>query len=565
MYQRAIYIYLSVFIIIFLLLILFITPVHASSSSDGFSHTGGRFNIAIWLPSNSNFENLMQATGSLPSQFGNPTLSFSSSTRYPNVVYEVEGIPMVKSFVVPLNSNAMMAVIQGIEKMSELCLTNPVVNKYPTLSGNYNSNYDIQALLNYIMSLYYYIISLWLQEMYAQFQSFLSTELNRASSQLSSAVSSELNGVYSQLSSVVSNGFNSIYSQFSSTVSNGFNSVYSQFLSIIRAGLSNGPALSTTSNPSPSSMLVTSTPPGAMIYLDGAKTTTTPWTFSPISTGSHILKLTKSGYNDYTTQVAVVNGQTTSVNAQLIPSDLTGIQNLVKISGLNIVSSVHPSYSGNNNYASLQQNFYINYPNGNDGYWVQNGLIIQEDSKGDIGVKPHYNVFTASDRNDPIAGGDEALFFTPMNQGDTIKFTSVIQNNQVKMSTSIINYLQLSDTEWDLPSGSPPSTICYGSQDGFYGTYGNPELDIVGPPSTKNPRVIGTTNFGNGTSGQIQSFTQLLGKGWVPSASQYPSGAPSTSESSLNLAFNTNGSPNITDFSYDSGSTYQGIYFSPSP
>jgi len=62
---------------------------------------------------------------------------------------------------------------------------------------------------------------------------------------------------------------------------------------------------------------VSSTPSGANIYLDGSYKGTTPKTISGVSVGSHTIKITKSGYEDYTKQVTVIAGETTPVNAYL--------------------------------------------------------------------------------------------------------------------------------------------------------------------------------------------------------------------------------------------------------
>ena len=62
---------------------------------------------------------------------------------------------------------------------------------------------------------------------------------------------------------------------------------------------------------------VRSDPSGADIYLDGVYNSITPTTVSDVSPGSHTIKLTKSGYEDYTTTVYVSAGDIESIDATL--------------------------------------------------------------------------------------------------------------------------------------------------------------------------------------------------------------------------------------------------------
>ena len=58
---------------------------------------------------------------------------------------------------------------------------------------------------------------------------------------------------------------------------------------------------------------VSSTPTGARVYLDGVDRGTTPVTITGVSTGLHLLKVTLSGYEDYSTRFFLVSGKTVSV------------------------------------------------------------------------------------------------------------------------------------------------------------------------------------------------------------------------------------------------------------
>lgn len=65
------------------------------------------------------------------------------------------------------------------------------------------------------------------------------------------------------------------------------------------------------------SVTVRSYPSVATAILDGLSSQTTPCTFHNIAPGSHILKVSKDGYGDYTTTVMVNAGKTTQVTAYL--------------------------------------------------------------------------------------------------------------------------------------------------------------------------------------------------------------------------------------------------------
>ena len=70
------------------------------------------------------------------------------------------------------------------------------------------------------------------------------------------------------------------------------------------------------------SIYVSSYPAGANVYLDDSYQGTTPITIYDIATGSHTIKLTKSGYKDYQKTVYVSAGSKESVsgNLRLIPT-----------------------------------------------------------------------------------------------------------------------------------------------------------------------------------------------------------------------------------------------------
>jgi hypothetical protein len=68
------------------------------------------------------------------------------------------------------------------------------------------------------------------------------------------------------------------------------------------------------------SISVSSDPTGAKVTLDGEFKGTTPVTLSGVKAGDHTVKLTLSGYSDYSAALSVVGGEVTPLKATLIQS-----------------------------------------------------------------------------------------------------------------------------------------------------------------------------------------------------------------------------------------------------
>ncbi len=68
------------------------------------------------------------------------------------------------------------------------------------------------------------------------------------------------------------------------------------------------------------SLDVRSTPSGASIYIDGTYKGVTPFVVLELSEGSYQVKLSRSGYNDYTQTAFITTGETTIVSATLSPT-----------------------------------------------------------------------------------------------------------------------------------------------------------------------------------------------------------------------------------------------------
>jgi len=65
------------------------------------------------------------------------------------------------------------------------------------------------------------------------------------------------------------------------------------------------------------SIKVSSNPSSANVYLDGTFKGTTPTTLSNVPTGSHVIKITKSGYNDISKSVTVSSSHTSYISENL--------------------------------------------------------------------------------------------------------------------------------------------------------------------------------------------------------------------------------------------------------
>ena len=67
-------------------------------------------------------------------------------------------------------------------------------------------------------------------------------------------------------------------------------------------------------------LVVKTTPPGAMISVDGKLRGASPITLSDLRSGGHQLKLVKEGYKEFVQQVTVMPYATESVHWKLDPS-----------------------------------------------------------------------------------------------------------------------------------------------------------------------------------------------------------------------------------------------------
>lgn len=96
----------------------------------------------------------------------------------------------------------------------------------------------------------------------------------------------------------------------------------------VKSGVTSYVSAQMTALPSsPGAIDVVSYPAGAAVYLDGTLKGTTPsagaYTISNVAVGSHTVRVSMSGYQDYTTSVTVSGATTSHVTATLQPAPVT--------------------------------------------------------------------------------------------------------------------------------------------------------------------------------------------------------------------------------------------------
>lgn len=101
---------------------------------------------------------------------------------------------------------------------------------------------------------------------------------------------------------------------------------------------------------------VTSSPSGGDVYIDGNYKGDTPLTVL-VSTGSHTVKVTRSGYSAYSKTVTVSSGSTTKVTASLLPNANSYINIFSYPSGAAVYAD--GVYYGNTQYSTSQNQNYL--------------------------------------------------------------------------------------------------------------------------------------------------------------------------------------------------------------
>ncbi|MCX6685142.1 MAG: PEGA domain-containing protein, partial [Methanoregula sp.] len=80
------------------------------------------------------------------------------------------------------------------------------------------------------------------------------------------------------------------------------------------------------------SLLVTTTPPGAQVYVDGGIKGITPTTIPGLSPGAHSIVLKMEGYQDLTTSITITTGQTSEYS--------TGLSRNAKTPGFEVIAAI---------------------------------------------------------------------------------------------------------------------------------------------------------------------------------------------------------------------------------
>lgn len=85
-------------------------------------------------------------------------------------------------------------------------------------------------------------------------------------------------------------------------------------------------------NPS-GSLLVTSSPSGALVTIDGDRGQMTPWTYTNIPPGDHLVSVFLSGYQTFTNTVAVPPGGLATIHANLLTLSNVGVLQVISTPG----------------------------------------------------------------------------------------------------------------------------------------------------------------------------------------------------------------------------------------
>jgi hypothetical protein len=81
------------------------------------------------------------------------------------------------------------------------------------------------------------------------------------------------------------------------------------------------------------SLIVSSTPSGALVTLDGGHGQMTPWTYADIAPGDHMIQVFLSGYQTYSTVVTVPPGVSVPIHAVLPPLTNVGVLQVISTPG----------------------------------------------------------------------------------------------------------------------------------------------------------------------------------------------------------------------------------------
>jgi hypothetical protein len=81
------------------------------------------------------------------------------------------------------------------------------------------------------------------------------------------------------------------------------------------------------------SLIVSSTPGGALVTLDGGHGQMTPWTYTDLTAGAHVVQVFLSGYQTYTAVITVPQGGIVPLTAVLLPLTNVGVLQVISTPG----------------------------------------------------------------------------------------------------------------------------------------------------------------------------------------------------------------------------------------
>lgn len=98
------------------------------------------------------------------------------------------------------------------------------------------------------------------------------------------------------------------------------------------------PAPASTPAPAPTILFISSTPEGALVFVDGAMGGTTPCTIRDIRAGEHIVSINLTGYHAWSSSIDVEGSKTTRISAILHP--------IAKEDGIPVIGGIIEAITG---------------------------------------------------------------------------------------------------------------------------------------------------------------------------------------------------------------------------
>jgi hypothetical protein len=248
-----------------------------------------------------------------------PTTITVTSGQQTNVLFPLTPIAQYGSINVNSNPSGAYLYLDGVYKGRTPLTLNSVQAKSHTIELDLNGYYDWKTTMDVTAGVTSYI-NAQMQPVPAQTTGYIDVSSSPAGANIF------LDGAYQGQTTVtgpftianVQAGSHTVkltmagYQDYSTSVN-----VRAATTSYVNAALQPAVAVDT------GSISVSSSPTGAGIYIDDAYKGLTPLTVDGVATGSHSVKVTLAGYQDWSTEVQVGAGSTASVSASLSPVPTT--------------------------------------------------------------------------------------------------------------------------------------------------------------------------------------------------------------------------------------------------